>query len=574
MNLTSEQLDICNENKPFVVRACPGSGKTFTIAHKVAKILSKWDKRFRGVAVLSFTNSATKEIEIKLKELNITIVHPHFIGTIDSFINKFIFRNVGHLELKCKIKPIIVGDTGIPWNTKMNSKDQFFDRISFDKNENILKLLPRHELFSNLSDKDLENIKKKFLRRGFVNQHDINYISMKMIQNKKYNIIPKMIKNRFDYVIIDEAQDVTDIQMEIINTLINFDVKIILFGDSDQSIFEFNHATPELFKNKVDIAEKNNLLYPLNTNFRSSQEICNFTYNLSILPSKSISSTGKSGIHPKLIYYKNSEDFSQIINEFLEYCKKLDIELNNENVAILSRSNKLLKEILKSGEINYNMETIWSNNSEKQYKRNFAKDLAYTKYLYANGEISKSFKLMQELYISIHNTDVNSINNRITNIGYFNFKSELRNLINLMPSTDKTIGSWIDEFNNEIKQHNNFIFSDLFLGIKKKYNDLHIKELFDIGQNQIKKQYHLSNIHQAKGKTFDAVMVILDEKGGNRSYKNLINEKIEENYVHEELRIIYVGITRPRKILYLVAHENQKTHWDKLFKGEKQLKLI
>lgn len=227
----------------------------------------------------------------------------------------------------------------------MYPKDQFFDRISCDKEGNILKLLPLQELFSTITDSDLKRSKKKFWKQGFVTQPDINYFSMKMLQNEKYDILPKIIKNRFEYIIIDEAQDVNDIQMEIINKLIENELKIILIGNPDQSIFEFNHANPELFQDKAENAKKNKLLYGLNTNFRSSQEICNFSYKFSNLPSKSRSYTGNSGIPPKIIYYKNAEEFRDIIHNFLKDCEKYNIKLNNENVAIIARSNKLLKKL-------------------------------------------------------------------------------------------------------------------------------------------------------------------------------------------------------------------------------------
>ncbi|WP_279452759.1 UvrD-helicase domain-containing protein [Aeromonas dhakensis] len=48
-------------NTPFL-EACPGSGKTEVVSAKVAKEISSWDKYPGGIAILSFTNSATDEL--------------------------------------------------------------------------------------------------------------------------------------------------------------------------------------------------------------------------------------------------------------------------------------------------------------------------------------------------------------------------------------------------------------------------------------------------------------------------------------------------------------------------------
>jgi DNA helicase-2/ATP-dependent DNA helicase PcrA len=47
----------------FVVRACPGSGKTYSVAARLSDRMSKWPLNCQGIAVKSFTNAAWQEIE-------------------------------------------------------------------------------------------------------------------------------------------------------------------------------------------------------------------------------------------------------------------------------------------------------------------------------------------------------------------------------------------------------------------------------------------------------------------------------------------------------------------------------
>ena len=98
--------------------------------------------------------------------------------------------------------------------------------------------------------------------------------------------------------------------------------------------------------------------------------------------------------------------------------------------------------------------------------------------------------------------------------------------------------------------------------IKKSQRYIGFDELFGIDDRRFNENaYRLGTIHSIKGETFDAVLIILKQKGIGRYYKNLLrdNVSITDN---EELRIVYVGITRPRKLLFLaVPDEENKIAW-------------
>lgn len=91
--LTHEQLSFLEAEGRVIVRACPGSGKTYSVATKLLSYLDNWDRYHQGVAILSFTNVASEEIYKKALLMNKGIGkldYPHYIGTVDSFINEFI----------------------------------------------------------------------------------------------------------------------------------------------------------------------------------------------------------------------------------------------------------------------------------------------------------------------------------------------------------------------------------------------------------------------------------------------------------------------------------------------------
>jgi DNA helicase-2/ATP-dependent DNA helicase PcrA len=75
--------------------------------------------------------------------------------------------------------------------------------------------------------------------------------------------------------------------------------------------------------------------------------------------------------------------------------------------------------------------------------------------------------------------------------------------------------------------------------------------------------YRMGTVHSVKGETFEAVLLCLGRKAGNNSlYENLLKKNFDKlnDREKEELRIVYVGITRPRKLLVIaVPSEKDKT---------------
>ena len=106
--LTNEQGQFLDAEGKIVLCACPGSGKTFIVGKKVLKYLESWAYEYRGVAVLSFTNVASKEI---LKQVNepsksnfSNLGFPHYIGTLGDLIQKSIINITRNRKLTDIIK--------------------------------------------------------------------------------------------------------------------------------------------------------------------------------------------------------------------------------------------------------------------------------------------------------------------------------------------------------------------------------------------------------------------------------------------------------------------------------------
>ena len=89
-----EALRAIEENRITVVSAGPGSGKTRVFVEAFRRQLDRWTFTGAGIAALSFTNVAHEVIS---QRLGGTPAGPHFVGTLDSFLWRFVVRPFGHL---------------------------------------------------------------------------------------------------------------------------------------------------------------------------------------------------------------------------------------------------------------------------------------------------------------------------------------------------------------------------------------------------------------------------------------------------------------------------------------------
>ncbi|MEQ6123993.1 ATP-dependent helicase [Pseudotenacibaculum sp. MALMAid0570] len=592
-HLSDKQKEILNyKHGAVVVKACPGSGKTYSVSARISKLLHENDFKRKGIAAISFTNVACSEIEEKLRDdfgTYVPLKYPHFIGTIDSFINTYIFLPFGHLIMKCSIRPILVGEPHSNWSHKLFPTDysQYFDKTSFNINDELIRLAP-HQAFHfiwnyytkagklNGNIQNIINSKWDFFSKGYANQSDANYIALKILDN--YPLIAANVANLFEYFIIDEAQDTNEVQMRILDILKNSGANnLMLIGDRDQSIFEWNDAKPELFDKKFE--EWDNIL--LDENRRSSQAICNFTSNLSSFEKSDAvnEEVADYDFVPQIIGYKlpkkatkkdptiisqeeSKSSFDYILSEFLKLCKENDIEINKENVAVLYRGKSSSKYLGLNLDISSYENIPWI---DKQYH---VRNIILGKHLIENYDFFKGYKLIEKGYFEalIRKTNRNFyctddfIKAQIELNGFMKHRDTIFSFIGKLSETNgKTFNKWVEESNKELKD------SGITLNINTENGDILIDDYYasNLNSNSIHPFYY-GTVHSVKGKTFEAVLLLLGKKA-IRNYVNIINvpdfNALPDN-CKEELRIVYVGITRPRKVLIMAVPDSDVEVWN------------
>lgn len=125
----------------------------------------------------------------------------------------------------------------------------------------------------------IKEIDNRFLEyKNKYNLYTFNDIAILLIKLlKDNNSIKEELKNSFDEIMVDEYQDTSDIEEELLSLISNNNLYMV--GDIKQSIYRFRHANPKIFKDKYDNIYKIDLL----KNFRSRSEVLdniNLIFNL------------------------------------------------------------------------------------------------------------------------------------------------------------------------------------------------------------------------------------------------------------------------------------------------------
>jgi len=135
--LSEEQRIYVQTSGKVILNACPGSGKTTTVAHKLFSLTQNWDNDNlpkAGIICISFTNVAKNEISEKFKEISgFSLPYPHLISTIDSFINSYITLPFAHKIKNIDKRYRIIDDNRYldniflsDWQLKKNYSDKLY----------------------------------------------------------------------------------------------------------------------------------------------------------------------------------------------------------------------------------------------------------------------------------------------------------------------------------------------------------------------------------------------------------------------------------------------------------------
>lgn len=187
----------------------------------------------------------------------------------------------------------------------------------------------------------LAELKKKFWKSGFATYEDIEYLSCKLLRNNPD--IAACLAKRFPLVIVDECQDLSFSQLQILYALHTHGTKLHFIGDLDQSIYKFRNIDPIETKGFIEQIAMKEL--PLAENYRSCQAIVDASLAVLCKPKKFAVGQieQKVGVPLVALLYQQGQE-QQVLKIFETLVNESQLSLENSRVIV--RNNNLREKLL------------------------------------------------------------------------------------------------------------------------------------------------------------------------------------------------------------------------------------
>jgi DNA helicase II / ATP-dependent DNA helicase PcrA len=262
----------------IVVRAGPGSGKTRTLVAKAGYLLDTQISVHRGVAAITYTRHAAREITTRLARLGIEPGRRLISSTVHGWCLSAVLRPFGPLV------GVPVPGPGSVINEDTDAWVKLMQRCLDDAGamENAEWVRPdltriRRDLAcgNHRDERDplvraARMFDERMLEHGLFDFESMIAQSLRIVL--QHDRVARLIAARFPWLIVDEYQDLGPVLHALVLTLHEqASVQIAAFGDPDQSIMGFTGADPRYLNS---LASRNEFLdIPLELNYRCGEAI-------------------------------------------------------------------------------------------------------------------------------------------------------------------------------------------------------------------------------------------------------------------------------------------------------------
>ena len=600
---------------PVLILAGAGSGKTRVLTTRIGHLIEDKGVQPANILAITFTNKAANEMRERVEETLESDASDMWISTFHSCCVRILRKDINRIGynrsfviydsadqvtlVKDCLKELNLNDKVFEpkmiISTISGAKDKLYDPKQFKAmhmNDNIMsKIADVYALYQD-----------RLKRNSALDFDDLIFKTVELLKSDKE--VLDYYRNRFKYIMVDEYQDTSKAQYELIKILAKEHQNICVVGDDDQSIYGWRGAD---IRNILEFEKDYDDVHvvKLEQNYRSTQIIldaANTVISNNIeRKRKRLWSEKKDG---ELIKIQVAQDEIEESDFVADMIAKISREQNRsyKDFAVLYRANaqsRSVEDALNRSQIPYNI-----YGGTKFYERKEIKDLIAYLRVIQNPQDDISIKriinvprrgiglrtiekiedrasLKQESIYSVlidieTNSEIstkarNSISEFVDNvIGTLRTMREVYPVSKLIEKVIESIDyyGYIDELykgdKEEAEERKDNVKEFISVAMEFEQNseekDL---ETFLTGvaltsesseEEEIDK-VSLMTIHTSKGLEFPVVFIVGMEDGLfpiARAVRSMSDSEIEE-----ERRLCYVGITRAKEILYLTLTQKR-----------------
>ena len=601
MSLNHAQTEAVAHNKgPCMVLAGPGSGKTLTIAKRIEYLIMKHKVRPEEILVITFTKYAAWEMKNRTRSICGPSSYAVTFGTFHGIyygILKWAYRlNQSNLlsdEEKYRILREIL--PGIDWDQEPEADEEkdYLQELAIEIGnvKNNCMDIEEYEPVKYTTEKfrklyrTYEETKKKYRKIDFEDM----LIQCRDLFMKRPDILKKW-QEKFQYILVDEFQDVNQAQYDVVRMLAAPQDNLFVVGDDDQSVYGFRGAKPGIMMEFMkDYPKARQIL--LDVNYRSSGYIVKGALrvigNNKIRFEKKIEAFRKPDETVHVQEVKDPvQEAEYVLEKIREYREK---GVSYTEMAVLYRTNvdaRAMSELMTEYQIPFVMKEHLNNIyehfialdmisylrlSQGEYDRKYFLQIANRPNRYLTRESMKTGNVSYES-LRRYYRDKDWMVDRIDQLEW-----DMKMICDKTPYAAiqyirKRMG--YDEFLKEYAAYRKISSEDLFAVLEEIWQNSKgygtIKEWFEHiesygkmlkeqnKKNGEKEGVNLMTMHAAKGLEFDTVFVIEANEGSCPYKKATTDEEIEE-----ERRLFYVAMTRAKRQL-VISYVKEKNGKDLL----------
>jgi len=581
-----QQDAICHYEGPALTLAIPGSGKTTLMLARAVYLSECHGIDPKNLLNLTFSKAAASD----MAERYTARFRPHFRHQFEfSTIHSFAYKVLGQVWKERGIRP----KTLLPHQRELLSAAAYQIsgiRLNDDQYEALSNQMgySRNMMFasgklasSGLDFPEIDRISDAYealkSKQHVMDFDDLLLATLKLLQEDSG--ILSRLKKRYPFVQIDEAQDTSKVQHEILKRLVYPSNNLFIVADDDQAIYGFRGASPELLMS-FESQFPGGRLYHLSKNYRSRQEIIDVCSRIichnQTRYDKTLTTDRGNGGKVTLMEFETYSDRNNAILEQLQSVQKEYV--NGQTTGILYRNHlsglSVMDALLEAG-IPFKIEAGRRTLSDHWLVRDMEAFLTLSK---DSSDLDAFLRIVYKTELRINKEAVENI--RLNHRGRDVFEVSLEITGRKGHSSDRIrrvqqaisnlkrmrAAEFLETIDGELGYSGYLEFAQNSLGqsadrIRSMWFSLiaiasrferpepffeRLVELDRYRQGNDEAFVALSTLHASKGREFDRV-ILVDILKGIFPVKEEIRTDTERLLLEEERRLFYVGVSRARE---------------------------
>ena len=278
----SQKAAVKAVDKPVLIFAGAGSGKTRVLTHKIAFLIKEDIVKAEEILAVTFTNKAAEVMKQRVAKLMKNKVQEINIGTFHSICARILRNEISKLGFskdfaiydrtdQISLLKLILAEENIPKNILMPKTVR--NKISYFKSQLIN---PNHAMkaVKTAQDKSIIDVYKSY-NNSLKENNAVDFDDLLNFPLDIFNNHPRILnkyQKLWKYILVDEYQDTNKAQFLLVKMLAEKHRNICVVGDDDQSIYGWRGADiRNILDFEKDFPECET--YTLENNYRSTNQI-------------------------------------------------------------------------------------------------------------------------------------------------------------------------------------------------------------------------------------------------------------------------------------------------------------